>query len=141
MKEEYIDIKEYRGNGYQPLVDFENWRVAILRNDKNYVPEGIEFLERHNETDEIFVLLEGSCLLYYSKEENQPGGIQGFLLEKEKIYNVKKDVWHTAALSGDACVLIVENADTTYDNSDVSCITNEQREELLKIAIHLGFEL
>ena len=38
-------------------------------------------------------------------------------LEPGKIYNVKKGVWHTHTLSQDAKVLVVENRDTTYDNS------------------------
>ena len=39
-------------------------------------------------------------------------------MEKNKTYNVQKGVWHTIATSRDARGLIVENADTSDDNSE-----------------------
>ena len=37
---------------------------------------------------------------------------------KGKIYNVKKASWHALSMSKDAKVLIVENDDTTRENSE-----------------------
>jgi hypothetical protein len=54
-------------------------------------------------------------------QEMQPG----------KIYNVRRDVWYTHTLSPDAMVLIVENRDTTYDNSPFCALTQIQRKQII----------
>ncbi len=61
MKENLIEVAQYDGPGYRALVYYEGWRVAFLNDDPSkYRRETIPYLERHNETDELFVLLEGS---------------------------------------------------------------------------------
>lgn len=39
-------------------------------------------------------------------------------MEPYKVYNVKKGLWHHIVVSEDASVLIVENCDTTDENSE-----------------------
>ena len=58
-----IEIKCYDGKGYQPLIDFDSWRVAILRWEEASLPGNIGFMERHTQTDEVFVLLGGKATL------------------------------------------------------------------------------
>jgi hypothetical protein len=57
-----------------------------------------------------------------------------------KIYNVKKGAWHTHTLSRDAMVLVVENRDTTYDNSPFCQLTKAQQEEIVRLARSLGLD-
>jgi mannose-6-phosphate isomerase-like protein (cupin superfamily) len=64
------------------------------------------------ETDEVFVLLEGSAYLTIGLEMTRVD------LEPNKIYNVKKGVWHSHIMSPDAKVLIVENSNTSAANSE-----------------------
>ncbi|MDF2845906.1 MAG: hypothetical protein K0R00_4332 [Herbinix sp.] len=63
MKPEYIEVSSYEEVGYKPVIDYREWRVAIL----NYIDEleiqNIETMQKHNETDEVFVLLKGNCKL------------------------------------------------------------------------------
>ena len=54
-------------------------------------------------------------------------------MEPLKLYNVKRACWHTHTLSEDATVLIVENRDTTANNSPEIELTSEQREQLSKL--------
>ena len=108
-----IEIREYTGAGYQPLVDFESWRVAFLRYNERF--SKLEELERHLETDEVFVLLEGNATLYTKADS---GELCPFEMAKRTVYNVKRGVWHHIVVSEDATVLIVENADTTKENSE-----------------------
>jgi len=54
-------------------------------------------------------------------------------MERGKIYNVKKGVYHTHTLSKDAKVLIVENDDTSDDNSPKFMIDKDTNNILLKI--------
>ncbi len=103
-----MEIFEYKGSGYMPVKDFESWRVAILNYNERFSKHDED--ERHNETDEIFVLLKGSAILYEEGEE--------YNMEPYKVYNVKKGLWHHIVVSEDASVLIVENCDTTDENSE-----------------------
>ena len=56
----------FDGEGMQRVFENEKWTVGI----KNWKPAnditGINNLERHNKTDELFVLVAGSCTLIYA---------------------------------------------------------------------------
>lgn len=105
-----VEIKEYSEEGFKPLVVFDAWRVALLNHSEKF--SKITYLERHMETDEVFVLLAGTATLYIGEE------MQPYPMEQGKIYNVKKASWHQIIVSTDAKVLVVENSDTTKDNSE-----------------------
>ena len=105
-----IEIYEYSGVGYEPTMHYGEWRVAFLNFGEKF--DIIDKLERHNLTDEVFVLLEGEAMLIVGEE------CRVCRLEKNKIYNVKAGVWHATKVTEDAKVLIVENHNTSKDNSD-----------------------
>ncbi len=126
-----LEIKEYFEEGYQPCVDYGEWRVAILRYIDELEPENIDAMERHNETDEVFVLLKGHCILFFGEGDCEIETIYPVDMQPEKIYNVKRGAYHTHTLSRDAIVLIVENQDTGPMNSDRLYLAAEQREELV----------
>lgn len=109
---EGLEILDYTGPDYRPVLDFGAWRVAYLNYADRFDPEKADTLERHMETDEVFVLLEGKATLLIG-ETGTPCP-----MEKYKTYNVKKGVWHGILTSRDAHVLIVENADTADHNSE-----------------------
>lgn len=125
MNEEMLEIRQYSGEGYQPLIDFGTWRVAILRWEEASLPENIESMERHTQTDEVFVLLEGQATLILMSNSMTEDGIHPVNLEACKLYNVKQNVWHTVMLSRDASILIVENRDTGVDNTEFFHLTDE----------------
>ena len=120
-----LEIREHTGSDYLPLIDYGAWRVAVL----NYVPhlaaDKLTNLQRHDETDEVFVLLKGRCILFLGEGNQDVKTIHAVNLEPLKLYNVKKGVWHNHTLSPDASVLIVENLDTTYDNSPFIALSDE----------------
>ena len=107
-----LEITQYDGPGYRALIDCNGWRVAIA----NYAPalelERLDFLERHLETDEVFALIEGTAGLLIGKDRRK------VMLEKGKLYNVKRGVWHRLFMTGGAKVLIVENTDTGRHNTE-----------------------
>ena len=111
MKQE-LDILEYNGDGYAPVMHFEAWRVALLNYCDRFDPSCPIKMERHLLTDEVFVLLGGEATLYIGEE------MVVYPMEKNKIYNVRAGVWHRITTSRDAKVLIVENDDTSVDNSE-----------------------
>lgn len=107
-----IEVFEHMGSDYMPLVEYQGWRVAVLRHSERF--SSLSGWERHTQTDEVFVLLEGSAELF--NVEN--GKTERYEMEHGKIYNVPKNVWHHIVVSEDASVLIVENSDTCAGNTE-----------------------
>lgn len=114
-----IEITEFQKDGYKPLVDFESWRVAVLRFCDDLKLENIRTMQKHLLTDEVFVLLEGSCTLFSAGDGDKPKDFEKTVMEKHKVYVVKKGVWHNHIMSEDGAVLIVENQNTSDDNSPI----------------------
>jgi hypothetical protein len=127
-----LDIEEYQGIGYKPLIHFGGWQVAILRFIDDLLPENIHSMQRHMETDEVFVLLRGQCILFIGGGQDLITEIHPQVMEAEKLYNVKKACWHTHVLSKDAMVLIVENRDTGTQNSQDLPLNESQRQQLVQ---------
>lgn len=121
--EQLVAIWEHNGEDYKPLIDYNGWRVAILNDAPKFRRERTTFLERHNETDEVFVLLDGECALYIGDGKDGAGTISLMPMEKKKLYNVKKGVWHNLTAVPGTALLIVENADTSAKNSDYLPVT------------------
>jgi len=138
MDKRLLEIREYDGEGYKVLVDYGGWRVAILRYQDELQPDRMDTMERHTETDEVFVLLHGLGILLVGGNEVRVNGIFPQVMEHGKIYNVKCYAWHTIILSRDASVLLVENRDTGRHNSEYASLTSEQRHSILEIAQQLS---
>lgn len=128
--EHLLEVHRHDGPSYQPLVDFEAWRVAILNYSPDLLPHNLTRMQRHNETDEVFVLLAGRCILFVGDGEATVTQMHAVALAPGQVYNVRKAVWHTHTLSTDAKVLVVENRDTTYDNSPFTPLSAEQQRQL-----------
>jgi ureidoglycolate hydrolase len=134
MDENLLEIRKYDGAGYQPLIDYGAWRVAILRWEQSMLPEKMEFMERHTQTDEVFVLLNGQATLILGGNNQKAEGMYQQMMEKGKLYNVKRNAWHTIMLSRDASILIVENQDTGENNTEYNRISEECKQEILSLS-------
>ncbi len=137
VSETLLEIREYSGQGYRPLVDYGEWRVAILRYADELLPQNIQEMQRHNETDEVFVLLSGRCILFLGEGDTRVTAVHAQDMQPLKLYNVKKGCWHSHTLSEDATVLIVENRDTTGDNSPQVGLTAAQKETICDLTRRL----
>lgn len=127
-----LEISSYDGEGYLPLIDFESWRVAELRYIDELEPQNIDNFQKHDESDEVFVLLKGDFTLFLAGQGDDLGEITALKLEPLKLYNVKKGTWHTHTPEKNATVLIVENRDTCDDNSPKIKINKEQSDAIVK---------
>ena len=134
IPETLLEIRSYTGEGYRPLIDFGAWRVAILRYIDELLPERLTHMQRHDETDEVFVLLAGRCILYLGEGGDRVDAIRAIDMEPLKLYNVKRSAWHTHTLSEDATVLIVENCDTAPANSPQVPLEPAQRAQVVRLA-------
>jgi ureidoglycolate hydrolase len=133
IDESLLQVRQYTGTGYMPLIDYGEWRVAILRYADELLPENIDSMQRHEDTDEVFVLLTGRCILFIGAGDEHVSAIKAQDMEPLKLYNVKKSCWHTHTLSQDATVLIVENRDTTIHNSPQVSLDATQRNQLIEL--------
>lgn len=105
-----MEIYDLKGEDFNTIMTSGSWAIAMMRYSERLSSFDISELHRHNETDEAFILLEGNATLY---EYDVP-----HKLEKRKVYRVKKGTWHQMVLSRDATVLVVENSNTTSENTD-----------------------
>ncbi|BBF45018.1 hypothetical protein lbkm_3768 [Lachnospiraceae bacterium KM106-2] len=125
-----IEISKFQEEGYQPIVDYKTWRVAVLKYCEELEIQNLKTMQKHMESDEVFVLLEGSCTLFSAGNGENPAEINVCKLEPLRTYNVKQGVWHTHTLEKGANVLIVENVDTCDENSPTKELSIKQIKEL-----------
>ena len=135
MKSDLIEIKEYKDSGYKPVIDYGEWRVAVLNYCDELLPENIDKMQKHNQTDEVFVLLKGKCMLFMAEGDQEIEEIYAQEMEPFKMYNIKRSVWHTHTLSEEAMVLIIENRDTGLDNSPEIALTEKERKRIIELSL------
>ncbi len=111
-----LHVFETKEPGFHPAVIFESWKVSVFNSAPVWREENISYLQKHDFSDEVFVLLDGECTLLISREE-KPKDIYGVKLEKGKIYNVPKGTWHSHVLGENTKILVVENTNTVPGNS------------------------
>ncbi len=99
----------------------------MLRFENGLLPEQQSSMERHMETDEVFVLTKGEGTLILGGNGSEPASLALQPMEIGKVYNIRCGAWHTVSLSRDAAVVITENRDTTRENSQYAELTWEQR--------------
>jgi hypothetical protein len=134
IPETLIEICEHHEPDYMPLIDYQSWRVALINYTADYLPEKINRMQRHNETDEVFVLLAGRCILFLGEGEESVAKVHALDMDLYKLYNVKRSAWHSHTFSEDARVLIVENRDTVYENSPFVDLSDAQQKEVVALA-------
>ena len=140
-----IDEYEYRGEGYMRQVNGAKWTLAALNYAERFDEKNIVDLERHNLTDETFVLLEGEATLLtgyvtgasrpgvetadarrvgYVTGASRPGGtvaavrVSRVPMTPLRFYNVRAGIWHNIIVKPGTRCLIAENANTSKDNTD-----------------------
>lgn len=137
LSETLIEIREHNEPDYMPLIDYQTWRVALMNYTADLLPEKINRMQKHTETDEVFVLMKGRCILFIGEEEESVTKVHAVDMELYKLYNVKKGVWHSHTFSKDARVLIVENRDTVVENSPFVPLSESQCKEVVELTKNL----
>ena len=133
IPESLIEIREHDEPDYKPLIDYQSWRVALLNYTADYLPEKINRMQKHTETDEVFVLLAGRCILFLGEGDDPVVKVHAVDMELYKLYNVKRGVWHSHTFSEDARVLVVENRDTILENSPFVGLSESQRRTVVEL--------
>jgi ureidoglycolate hydrolase len=130
-----IEKSAYAGEGLVRVYENKKWMVGI----KNWKPANdianIDCLERHNETDELFVLLSGACTLLYANEGE--GGrleISAERMEPHSLYKIPQGLWHNTVTMKETKLLLVEDSATGSHNSNVLMLDAAQLAEVKALA-------
>lgn len=123
----------YEGKGLTRVFENEKWMVGI----KNWKPEnditGLTCLERHNITDELFILLAGRCTLLYANETENGLVIEKVEMEPMKVYNIPTGLWHNTVTQPGVKLILVEDSACSGANSDVLDLTEAQLDTVRKL--------
>lgn len=125
-----MDILDYsfEGEGMKRVFENDKWTVGI----KNWKPANdlanFDNLERHNETDELFVLLEGSCTLIFAKEKEGMLEMGAAKMQKNRVYNIPRTMWHNTITEPGTKLVLIEDVNTSMENSDILPLTQRQIE-------------
>ena len=116
----------FEGEGMTRVFENEKWMVGI----KNWKPmndiANINNLERHNATDELFILLSGRCTLLYANETANGLDIQAVEMEPLHVYNIPCTLWHNTVTEHDTKLALIEDSSCGGANSDVRDLTEEE---------------
>ncbi|OGS20895.1 MAG: hypothetical protein A2252_00670 [Elusimicrobia bacterium RIFOXYA2_FULL_39_19] len=127
MDTKVLQIRKYKSKGFRPLIDFENWRVAMLNPCKDVSYGTLKALERHMKTDEVFVLLSGKAVLLCGGGDKVPAeDLNPVVMKPKTVYNFPKACWHSIIMKKRAKILIVENTGTGQNNTEYSKFTENQ---------------
>lgn len=129
-----IEKFEYEGEGLIRVFENEKWMVGI----KNWKPANdianTNCLERHNQTDELFVLLSGKCVLLFANEVNGELVIEAVDMEPMKVYNIPATLWHNTVTQKDTKLILVEDSSTGMANSDILDLNEAQIQKAQQLA-------
>lgn len=125
-----IDKYVYTENGYAPLLINEGWQVAQL----NYLPghtlDDIAQIEVHRETDEVFILLEGTAVLIAAEVSDGKISYELVNMTPGITYNIPCGTWHNIAMDRDAKIIIVERDNTHLKDCSYIDLTERQQDEV-----------
>ena len=122
----HLKVERFDGEGLKRAVESGSWFVGI----KNWKPANdaaqFDFMERHLETDEVFVLLDGACtLLIATAADGRCADIRCVSMEPHAVYCIPKGVWHNTVTSRDAKLILAENRNTSNENSEMHTLSAE----------------
>ena len=113
MYKQELVISESNAAGNVEVDSFDTCQISIINGCEILYEENRTEMQRHLETDEVFVPLMGETVLLIGEERKR------YELEIGKVYNVKMGTWHVVCMKDGAKVLVVEKVGTGMENSEV----------------------
>jgi len=115
---------------YKAVLDFDGWRVAMLRHSEATDGKTFSRIERHNETHEVFILSEGEADLIIAGKGNYPEDYSIISMQRSVAYDIQPGVWHHAILSPDAHIVLFEKDNTSRENSNYYYVSHSEANQL-----------
>ena len=132
IPEGLLEPGRFFGQGYKPVLDFHGWRVAMLRHNSSTETANLHRVERHRNTNEVFILSEGEADLILCSGADTPEEVYVLPMERHVAYNIPDYGWHHVIMSKDAHIILFERTETGIDTSDYAHLTEAQLEAIKK---------
>ena len=110
-----------------PLVFSHDWQVALLNWEPIFDLDEADQVERHNQTDEVFVLVKGQAVLFTITVDGEMNVVE---MRPNVVYNVLQGCWHNLISTRDATWIIVENRDTHLGDGEFRRLTEDEMASL-----------
>lgn len=110
-------------SGFDTAFHTDNFKCAFITPAAQYAFGHVKQMKRHNDSDEVFVLLAGSAVLL-TKDGDSTGLVTTQLLPKIA-YNVTHGTWHYLAVTEDAVVFVAESGNMDSKNTESLDISGE----------------
>lgn len=125
-----IEQYSHDGEGYNPFMIRPGFQVAKLNYVAGHGLDDLTDVEAHNETDEAFILLDGTGILVEAEVEEWVISMKCVKMKKGIVYNVPRGIWHNIAMSEDAQLYIVEKDNTHLNDVHYKQLTENQMSQL-----------
>ena len=102
-------------SGFDAVITEQGFKCAYITHSAAYSFGAVTEMKRHNETEEVFVLLAGDAVMLTFAE----GVFTETPLVRGEATVVAKGTYHYLGVTADASVFVVERDDTGKDNTDV----------------------
>lgn len=116
----------FSAEGFCPVVRNSQFLCAFITRSAAYAPGQVKEMKRHNDTDEVFVLLQGKALLL--TRDSLDEACRETLLSPLTAYTVHAGTWHYLAVSEDAKVFVTESGAIQRENTDTADVSAQHIE-------------
>ena len=130
IPEGLLELGQYFDDGYKPVLDFHGWRVAMLRYADMVDAQHLHQVERHRNTNEVFILTTGEADLILCESGDTPGEAYVLPMKHNVAYNIPDYGWHHVLMSKDAHIILFERTETSSETSDYAKLTAKQLETI-----------
>lgn len=131
-RKETIQSYSHSGEGFRPLVVSSGWQVSQLNDRSDLHADTIRQVERHDATDEVFILMKGDATLVICTECDGALVPETLHMEPGVTYNIPRGVWHTIMTAPGMQVMIVEKDDTHKNDVTHRLLTASECQVLQK---------
>ena len=125
---------EHNEEGLSSALSSEDgWEVMLLNCADRLKVGNAKDMHKHTETRECFALVKGRAVLYTADGMDAPENIDARELRIGTICVVPKNIWHATVMTEDAKILLVENSNTTTENTFRCQLTESQLEKIAEL--------
>ncbi len=125
-----VTKQTFTAAGFCPVVRNTQFLCAFITPSPMYAPGHVREMKRHNDTDEVFVLLEGSAVLLTRDSLDEPCTVTA--VSPLTAYNVQAGTWHYLAVSDDAKVFVTESGSLQRENTDAADVSAENIQAIIE---------
>ena len=128
--EDVLQSYFHDGDGFCPLLIRPGWQVSHLNDRTDLHADTLRQVEKHDATDEVFILVKGDAALVIGIERANAFALKIVPMKTGVTYNIPCGVWHTIVTSPGMQVMIVEKDNTHVADVMYRALTDGEREAL-----------